>query len=125
MDKITLIWDIFYHYYLDDRASSLLLTQCQKLIKLSKSLNAWKSGPYASFLRMCTGHTLTELRRYWTLYAETGGFSLRKQQVLRQKFSTGVNSVRDKAAKVPHTLFSSRSAGPLSTHALSVLAEHF
>ncbi|KAH7926984.1 hypothetical protein BV22DRAFT_1032325 [Leucogyrophana mollusca] len=123
-ERLPLIWNIFYHFYLDDDSLALLLAQCRKLIDLASSSESWRSGQYAAFVSMCTEETLSELRRFWTLYVETERFTAAKYSGFKKDFTAGVEKTRDRT-KDQRIMTSSRSAGPVSTHAMDVVSEHF
>ncbi|GJN82602.1 hypothetical protein PLIIFM63780_006144 [Purpureocillium lilacinum] len=57
------LWNIYYHLFLDDATSELVLGQTQKLVSLLESLEAWKKGPYHKILRFCDSDTLDDVRR--------------------------------------------------------------
>ncbi|KAJ6440973.1 MYND finger family protein [Purpureocillium lavendulum] len=57
------LWDIYYHLFLDDATSELVLQQTQKLAPFLDSLEAWKNGPYSTTLRLCDKDTLDDVRR--------------------------------------------------------------
>ena len=79
-------------FYLDEPSLSFLMNQCKKLFKASETLETWCGSPYASFLRMCTTHTLSELHRYWGLYAQTEQFSEKEKKRFDVTFTTGVKA---------------------------------
>ncbi|KAJ7884877.1 hypothetical protein B0H13DRAFT_1506129, partial [Mycena leptocephala] len=56
------------HMHLDLASLAVLVSDCQKLLAMSATLNQWRSSPYSHFIGMCTQYTLTELRRHWSLY---------------------------------------------------------
>ncbi|KAF8070472.1 hypothetical protein FPV67DRAFT_1413720 [Lyophyllum atratum] len=104
------IWNIFFHFYLDNESHSILLVQCEKLVKLSTSLESWSASPYGSFLKMCTAYTLAELKRHWTLYMQLqelpAGRLKRIRDAYREIFKT-------KANQTGSLLSTARSTGPL------------
>ncbi|KAF7310443.1 MYND-type domain-containing protein [Mycena chlorophos] len=65
-----IIWNIFFHFHLDQSCLSRLEAHCQKLLDIRSSLDAWKSSPYAEFIQFGTLHTFQELRRHWRLYVD-------------------------------------------------------
>ncbi len=67
----SIAWEIFYHFFLSKDAHDILLTQCRVLIKSSLDNAIWKASKYGRFLRICTDHTLAEIRRHWVLYEDT------------------------------------------------------
>ncbi|EGN93494.1 hypothetical protein SERLA73DRAFT_115908 [Serpula lacrymans var. lacrymans S7.3] len=126
LERVDQIWDIFYHFYLDDSTSSLLVDQSQKLVKLSKDLSTWESSEYGTFLRMCTDRTLSDLRGYWSSYASTGTFTHEKQIRMRKAFSESIRSAGDGTLLGGGYNFTGgRSAGPMSAYILRVVADQF
>jgi hypothetical protein len=63
-------WDIFYHFKLTEHALGLVTNYSRKLAEPSVSPETWRQSKYSSFLKMVDAATLSELHRYWTLYAE-------------------------------------------------------
>ncbi|EGN92847.1 hypothetical protein SERLA73DRAFT_172514 [Serpula lacrymans var. lacrymans S7.3] len=106
-NKIDQIWDIFYHFYLDDNTSLLLSSQSRKLANMSQDLATWERSKYGPFLRMCTGRTLSVLRDYWTIYAETSNFTQAQQDKMRETLQE-----------------CGRSAGPLSDDVTGLVMDH-
>lgn len=120
----TKIWNIFYHFYLDQASLSLLLTQSQKLFDLSESVKTWNKCPYGSFLRMCTQKTLSQLRSCWELYAKTNQMSNGE----KKRFKRDFDSEFKKTANLfngTQNITSARSAGPLWIDAVSPAVEEF
>ncbi|KII85956.1 hypothetical protein PLICRDRAFT_56433 [Plicaturopsis crispa FD-325 SS-3] len=106
------IWDIFYHFYLDDKARALLIVQCRKLVNLSKDVETWNAGPYAPFLRLCSRYTLTELRRHWSKYLEMESRSDAQRRALKKTIDAGMKKVSlDQMFSLMTT--AGRGAGPL------------
>ena len=119
-----LIWNIFYHFKVDDESLSLLEKQCEKLVTISHDLDAWSSGPYATFLRVCSRHTLLQLNHHWLLYSRTRNSSSRNtKKSIASAFSCKLEACRSKETRV--NLTASRSAGPFSDATTKVLSVHF
>lgn len=70
-----LVWNVFYHFLLDNKSLSLLTNQCAKLVAASSDLAAWRKSSFSLFIDIGNPFTLRELRRYWSLYASTEGSS--------------------------------------------------
>ncbi|KAG2347543.1 hypothetical protein BDR05DRAFT_958286 [Suillus weaverae] len=122
VQKVSQIWNIFFHFYLDKASHDLLISQCRKLVELSSDLDSWHNGPYGHFLRMCTGDTLAELRRLWQLYVKTTTCSPSKAKAFESVYAADI-----KASKVKSDFVctSSRAAGPLSMYALEMAGDHY
>src|ERR1700691_1557647 len=126
LDRIQLMWNMFYHFYLDQSSRSLLLHQCNKLIDASETLEAWSNSQYGQFLHVCTTHTLSELRRHWNLYAQTERFTEKERMRFKDAFTVGART------KLASTLedgtniqTACRSAGPLWLEATKVMPDLF
>ncbi|KAF5388293.1 hypothetical protein D9615_000823 [Tricholomella constricta] len=81
--RIDRIWNIFFHFYLDKQSLELLRGQCRKLVDLSCTIQSWTKSKYSSILRVCSKHTLSELRRHWTMYEETEDLPRNEKEELR------------------------------------------
>ncbi|KAG1759374.1 hypothetical protein EDD22DRAFT_906304 [Suillus occidentalis] len=122
VQKVSQIWNIFFHFYLDKASHDLLISQCRKLVKLSSDLDSWNNGPYGHFLRMCTGDTLVELRRLWQLYVKTTTCTPSEAEAFKSAYAADVEASKTKSAFV---YTSSRAAGPLSMYALQIANDHY
>ena len=88
----------------------------------SVNLEKWASSGYSHFIEIGNAHTLAELHRIWALYAQTASFSKSRAKDLKDKFLSAIKKIhRDKVTKSDIT--SSRSAGPLSLHAVTTCAK--
>ncbi|KAG8723861.1 hypothetical protein FRC09_001440 [Ceratobasidium sp. 395] len=63
------VWDIFYHFKIDDKATDTLIHQSEKLFKTAESIETWSQSPYGSCIKFVDGRTLVEIRRYWQSFA--------------------------------------------------------
>ena len=111
------LWNIFYHFFLDDGSNKLLVSQSTKLARLSVDMESWNASEYSAFLRISSRSTLYELNRLWTLYATTATLSQAKKKQMRQSFVAGMKAVAlDQKDSI--ILTAGRSAGPLFLHAM-------
>ncbi|GJE85068.1 DUF4470 and zf-MYND domain-containing protein [Phanerochaete sordida] len=118
IDKLQHVWNIFYHFFLDDASLSLLLTQAEKLAVSSTSLITWNQSQYSHFIDIGSTFTLDELHRHWALYAQTEAFSSARRAEIKSRFKSAMNKIsKDKEGCIELT--ASRSAGPLTLHALT------
>ncbi|KAJ9653116.1 hypothetical protein H2198_007666 [Neophaeococcomyces mojaviensis] len=67
--KLEQIWNIYYHWKLDDESLALLEYQTEKLLSLSKTTSEWRASAYGRAIRFCDGRTVAKVRKLW------GGFS--------------------------------------------------
>ncbi|KAF8448653.1 hypothetical protein L210DRAFT_3470651 [Boletus edulis BED1] len=123
-DRIDLIWNIFYHFLLDQESLSLLVEKCRKLVTLAKDLDSWNAGPYARFLTLCDKRTLAELRRFWNLYVEAANYTPDRRKLFKKNFWDGMKEVNDRNGD-DFVVTSSRSAGPLLPLAVKAVGEQF
>ena len=92
---ISVLWDIFYHFQINKKALSLLVSQSQKLFKFSEDSDAWLCSKYASLLKFCTHATLSKLRVFWKLYAEFETLPREWKRRLRKRFYTRADFTPD------------------------------
>jgi hypothetical protein len=121
---IDLIWNIFYHFKLDDSSLSLLIKQCGKLVSVSTNLDSWSTSPYSKFLRVCSRLTLSQLRDHWQQYALSRERLGNKTEVLCSAFTREFEAplgARMKSGKASVNFTVSRSAGPFWMDASQVL----
>ncbi|TDL19948.1 hypothetical protein BD410DRAFT_873356 [Rickenella mellea] len=103
------LWNIFFHMYLDKDTHSLLIEHCKMLIGFSLNLECWNRSPYATFIKMCTEYTLSELRRHWLLYIDMHNLPHERIKTIRDTFTQNSQGIWQ--GKSASTAF--RSAGPL------------
>lgn len=65
-----LIWNIFYHFRIDEGSLALLQTQTAKLLALSTSLRTWQQSQYGQMIRICDRVSLEQIRGMWGFYGE-------------------------------------------------------
>ncbi|KAG8707441.1 hypothetical protein FRC08_000494 [Ceratobasidium sp. 394] len=58
------VWDIFYHFRMDDQAMELLARQSQCLHENAQNIETWRRSSCGSFLKFIDTRTLHELRRH-------------------------------------------------------------
>lgn len=92
-------WEIFYHFFLTQQAHDILLTQCRVLLQSSLNIAIWKASKYGRFLRICTDHSLSEIRRHWILYEDTAQLPYNEKQRLKALFLDGMKAVLSKLGK--------------------------
>lgn len=66
------IWNVYYHFYLDDKSHQLLEDQADKLLAASVSAESWRDGPYGKTFRFCDDATRHRARDTWRSYSEKG-----------------------------------------------------
>jgi hypothetical protein len=64
-----LLWNIYYHVFLNKGAMEVLQTHVKSLLKHSQSLQNWNAGPYSSLIRFYDKGTFQAVVKLWKLYA--------------------------------------------------------
>ncbi|CAE6452550.1 unnamed protein product [Rhizoctonia solani] len=119
-ENIDRVWDIFYHFKVNDQALKIIATQSQTLFENAEDIASWRRSRFGSFLKMVDTRTLVELRRIWKNYADFPRLpSERKNRILKEQADLS-RSVVDKGS---HALSPSRSAGMLWPQAMTPVAE--
>jgi hypothetical protein len=119
------IWNIFYHFKLDDISLSLLTEQCKKLVSISNNLDSWLASPYSAFLRICSSNTLSRLHHHWRLYAQSRDLLKNKNDSLFSLFTKEFEARNGRADKTTINYSASRSAGLFWVAAMKPLNTNF
>lgn len=64
--RTELIWNIYYHLFLDDASLELLENQSKKLCALAGSTTSWHDSEYGRLIRFCDQRTLKVVREIWS-----------------------------------------------------------
>ncbi len=64
-----LLWNIYYHLYLDEKSLRILDDQAKKLCAIGTSITHWHANKYGSLLRICNQETFTKIREIWGTYS--------------------------------------------------------
>ena len=120
MDKM---WNIFFHFFLDQKSSALLEVQCQKLLHKSTSLDFWNQSEYSPFLRFCNEHTRLELRRHWQLYIDAGRAPSEEKREASEAVLQEMQKTRNRHGGSAGS--GCRSTGPYVSEAVTPVAQVF
>ncbi|PFH50429.1 hypothetical protein AMATHDRAFT_3994 [Amanita thiersii Skay4041] len=104
-EVVSKLWSIYYHFFIDRGTLEMVKDQSRVLVRVSENLNTWKQSRYGGFLRFCSAHTLSEIRRHWTLYGDIIESELHS---LKEEFNN-----RYRKGYVRSSISAIRSAGPL------------
>jgi hypothetical protein len=63
-----MIWNIYYHFYLDESSLEILSNHARRLVSLSTSIDAWHRTTYGRILRFCDLSTFTRVTALWRSY---------------------------------------------------------
>ncbi|KAG8739647.1 hypothetical protein FRC10_005349 [Ceratobasidium sp. 414] len=114
------VWDIFYHFKINDQAIEILVRQSQRLYEHARNIETWRQSSYGSFLQLIDSRTLCELRRHWSHYAEFPSLpSSRLDKLRREQTIFSQNIIKNKPANIGP----SRSAGMLWLQAATPMAD--
>lgn len=64
----SLMWNIYYHLYLDNESIKLLNDQATKLYEMGMTIQSWTNGRYGQQFRFCDEGTLSKVRSIWYTY---------------------------------------------------------
>ncbi|KAK4122017.1 hypothetical protein N657DRAFT_576867 [Parathielavia appendiculata] len=64
------IWNIYYHFYLDDPDIQLVGSHAESLVNISQTLQDWHTSPYGTTLRFCDETTFSLVHNIWAKYSE-------------------------------------------------------
>ncbi|KAH7157138.1 TCP-1/cpn60 chaperonin family-domain-containing protein [Dactylonectria macrodidyma] len=60
-----LLWNSYYHIFVDAATANAVLEQITKLLAISKTLEEWDANDYGHAIKFCDADTLSDLRRVW------------------------------------------------------------
>ncbi|KAG9094958.1 hypothetical protein FRC06_010299 [Ceratobasidium sp. 370] len=81
------IWDVFYHFKIDDQASEILTCQSEQLYDIAGDIEVWCASRFGSFLKFVDPRTLVKIRQHWRSYADFPDLSLSRLKKLRKELS--------------------------------------
>ncbi|TFB07374.1 hypothetical protein CCMA1212_000313 [Trichoderma ghanense] len=56
------LWDLYYHMYLDKQTTEIVIRHVRNVIPMLESLETFNNGPYGSILKICDENTLCDVR---------------------------------------------------------------
>ncbi|TFK53871.1 hypothetical protein OE88DRAFT_1624769 [Heliocybe sulcata] len=119
-EPIDKIWDIYYHFFIDDASLAILVRYCEKLLTHTVSLDLWNSCRYGSWLKVLDSRTLAEIRSYWQSYVDFECENSDKDTTLRGQFDKLASGNRDDET---YNYSCARCAGPLMAEAILTMSE--
>ncbi|KAG8706314.1 hypothetical protein FRC08_001136 [Ceratobasidium sp. 394] len=119
---IDTIWDIFYHFKINEQSLDVLVGQSELLCGYSRDIETWGRSPYGSFLAFLDSRSLSELRRYWKYYVDFRTLPTNRIDKLRLQHSKTFDSLRK---DFTNNLSPSRSAGMQCMEAVDPLNNLF
>lgn len=79
-----LMWNIYYHLYLDNDSMTLLNDQATKLYEMATTMQSWNNGKYGQQFRFCDEGTLSNVRNIWYTY-RVGSFKGKEREEHAQR----------------------------------------
>jgi hypothetical protein len=70
-EEFEYLWRTYYHFYVTSADLVFVQEHCKKLLTASESIPTWNKSPFGSSLKFFTEACLSEVRRMWSLYAQT------------------------------------------------------
>lgn len=64
------LWNVYYHFYLDETDIQLVGAQARRLLDLSKTQQDWHAGFYGTTVRFGDESTLSMVHEVWAKYAD-------------------------------------------------------
>ena len=91
--KINEIWNIYYHWKLDEKSSISLEDQLEKLLQLSVTSMTWRQSTYGPTIRFCDERTLRRVREFW-ISCSTRGLSEDQKSKRSKVWQTRMNKAQ-------------------------------
>jgi hypothetical protein len=85
----TIIWNIYYHLFLDPKSLDALQNQSKKLHTYASSIQSWHDSKYGRFLRFCDQGTFARVRNIWSFYSTSGPTGSEKADY-NERFKLGI-----------------------------------
>ncbi|KZT18722.1 hypothetical protein NEOLEDRAFT_1152442 [Neolentinus lepideus HHB14362 ss-1] len=117
-EPIDKIWNIYYHFFIDEASSAVLAHHCEMLLAQSNSVVEWHEYKYGSWLKVLDSLTLADIRTYWQSYVDFRSIDSGKNARMRKEF--------DKLAAPNRNGFNygcARCTGPLMPQAMATMSE--
>ncbi|KAK1229256.1 hypothetical protein PQX77_007678 [Marasmius sp. AFHP31] len=119
-----ILWNIYYHFFLDKTSMGVLRDRCSELFKASTSAETWSGSRFGRLFKFSTPHTLQELRGYWESYFRFEDLSQKRKKQIQNDFSEGMKNVRARTSEQAGSLTLS-SVGVLWDIATPILQAQF
>ncbi|KAL0571419.1 hypothetical protein V5O48_010535, partial [Marasmius crinis-equi] len=100
------LWNLYYHFYLDKSSLDLLRNHCRKLLEASETSETWSDSHFGRVFKFSTRRTLQELRTYWSNYLNFEDLPSKRKKQLKNDFVDGM-----KGAARTHSQLGLRALG--------------
>ncbi|KAI7773736.1 hypothetical protein LA080_010012 [Diaporthe eres] len=91
-----LLWNVYYHLFLDEESAQVLQSHIVRLVAASSTLKDWRESEFGENFRFGTASTLSSVRHIWHDYLES--LQRKDQDQYRADFETALkhsNSYKD------------------------------
>lgn len=121
------LWDIYYHLYIDDDTTSIVLKQAEKLLPLLQSPKTWNSSQYGKTLKFCDVDTLQDVQRICERIARSGdtGTLPARREDLADHLKRSKAIFHEASGGAGTVMTGMRSAAPLSLQSQLELPKAF
>lgn len=70
-EEVERLWRTYYHFYVTSTDLLFVQQHCKKLLAASENISSWNNSPFGSSFKFSNEACLSEMRRMWSLYAQT------------------------------------------------------
>jgi hypothetical protein len=121
VDEILMrLWNIYYHFMIDDASLALLTVQCSRLVEVSSDITTWNASAYSAIIRVCNSYTLSELHRLWSSYKDMQEWTETRRNAFKTDFVDTMHKIGTKTGQVTTGM---RNAGPFFALAAKDVAD--
>ncbi|KAL7951268.1 hypothetical protein V8C42DRAFT_303587 [Trichoderma barbatum] len=117
------LWDAYYHMYLDEQTTDLVVRHLRTIIPMLESLDSFTSGPYGSVIKICDEDTLRDIRN--ALQNILGAAEKDERDNQAAKLSKNLNLSKGNLQEGSMVITGLRSAAPLALTSKFALPQHF
>ncbi|KAG8669903.1 hypothetical protein FPOAC1_009305 [Fusarium poae] len=113
------LWNVYYHFYVDEETAAAVLQTATKLLTASKSLAEWNTSNFANSIKFCDADSLSDVRRVWMIIknaaakCQSGDYMETFQQNVKPSKDHHDEMIGERGANIS----AMRSAAPLSLQA--------
>ncbi|KAG7418192.1 hypothetical protein Forpe1208_v004728 [Fusarium oxysporum f. sp. rapae] len=119
------LWNVYYHFFVDEETANIVSDTATKLLSVSKSLDEWNSSIWGKSIRFCDADTLSDVRLVWMSIkaAASKCQSDSYMEIFQQNIQPSKDIHEQKLGEGRTNLTAMRSAAPLSIQAGTKLGD--
>ena len=91
----SILWNIFYHFIIDDADRKIIQQQCQKLVELANSATGWEASAYSAILRFVSHDTRTQVMSRLECVAKTSLLSKTETESSDARYRKQMTTMRE------------------------------